>query len=82
MIRTLVFGAAVLCAGAALAQDKGGEPRDGIIAMDEGNEIFMDPRAPEDRDGIISMDEGDEIFMDRRRPEERDAIVWEDPEVD
>jgi hypothetical protein len=82
MIRTLVFGAAVLCAGAALAQDKGGETRDGIISMDEGNEIFMDPRAPEDRDGIISMDEGDEIFMDRRRPEERDAIVWEDPEVD
>ena len=75
MIRTLVFGAAVLCAGAALAQDKGGEARDGIISMDGGTEIFMDPRAPQDRDGIINMGDGDIIFMDPRRPEDREAII-------
>jgi hypothetical protein len=75
MIRTLVFGAAVLCAGAALAQDKGGETRDGIISMDGGTEIFMDPRAPQDRDGIVNMGDGEEIFMDRRSPEDRDGII-------
>ena len=75
MIRTLVFGAAVLCAGAALAQDKGGETRGGSVAMGDGETIFMDPRAPEDRDGIINMGDGETIFMDPRRPEDREAII-------
>jgi hypothetical protein len=61
MIRTLAFGAAMLCAGAALAQDKGGETRGGIISMDEGHEIFVDPRRPEERDAIVAMGDGEEI---------------------
>ena len=84
MTRTYIALAAcaALIPAAALAQDKGGETRGGIVAMGDGETIFMDPRAPEDRDGIVSMDDGEEIFMDRRRPEEREAIVWEEDDID
>jgi hypothetical protein len=84
MTRTCIALAAcaALIPAAALAQDKGGETRDGIIAMGDGDEIFMDPRAPEDRDGIINMGDGDTIFMDRRRPEDRDGVVWEEDDID
>jgi hypothetical protein len=73
---------AALIPAAALAQDKGGETRDGIINMGDGETIFMDPRAPEERDGIVAMGDGEEIFMDRRSPEERDEIVWEEDDID
>jgi hypothetical protein len=32
------------------------EDRDGIINMDEGEEIFMDRRRPEERDAIVWED--------------------------
>jgi hypothetical protein len=84
MTRTMIALAAgaALIPAVALAQDKGGETRDGIIAMGDGETIFMDPRAQEDRDGIVDMGEGEEIFMDRRSPEDRDAVIWEETDID
>ena len=84
MTRTYIALAAcaALIPSAALAQDKGGETRDGIIAMGDGEEIFMDPRAPQDREAIIAMGDGETIFMDRRSPEDRDAVIWEETDID
>lgn len=63
---------ALTLATPALADGKNAKTEgrtDKIIAMDEGNEIFMDRRTPEERDGrredapdkIIAMGDGEEI---------------------